>query len=242
VNQNEFKLMTDLTEQPAPQPAFAAYLLPFAAFMVLTACEGLDVFRDYYSYFYTTKIAVVFGLCFVFRKQYPRFSSVGTLWGVLYGIVGFGLWIGLCHLNLERHIVGWLPSWLYSADRVAYDPFSSIDTVAGQWSFWSIRMLGLSVVVPVMEEIFWRGFLIRFLISEDFEKVPFEKFTAFSFWGVTLLFTAAHPELLAALAWCAGMNVLLYKTKNLSACVVAHGVTNFMLGIYILQSGHWELW
>ena len=103
-------------------------------------------------------------------------------------------------------------------------------------------MLGLAVVVPLMEEVFWRGFLIRYLVNDDFESVPQGTYTPLSFWVVVLLFTLAHPELLAAAIWCAGINLVLYRTKNLWACIVAHAVTNLLLGVYILASGAWVLW
>jgi CAAX prenyl protease-like protein len=80
------------------------------------------------------------------------------------------------------------------------------------------------------------------LIDERFSRVPMGTFTFFSFAVVTLLFAVVHPEILAAIVWGAGINGLLYQTRNLWACVVGHGVTNFLLGVYVLQSGHWELW
>ena len=59
---------------------------------------------------------------------------------------------------------------------------------------------------------------------------------------MTALFTLVHPELLAALVWGAAINLLLYRTRNLWACVAMHATTNALLGVYILATNSWELW
>lgn len=59
---------------------------------------------------------------------------------------------------------------------------------------------------------------------------------------VTLLFALAHPEWLAAAVYCTLLNGLLYWKGDLWNCVVAHGVSNLVLAIYILFTGSWELW
>ena len=60
---------------------------------------------------------------------------------------------------------------------------------------------------------------------------------------ITVAFAAAHPEILAALVWGAAVSALLYRTKNLWACIAAHAVTNALLGLYILVDGAaWRLW
>jgi membrane protease YdiL (CAAX protease family) len=59
---------------------------------------------------------------------------------------------------------------------------------------------------------------------------------------VTILFALAHPEWVAALAYCALLNGLLYWRRNLWDCIVAHAVSNLVLGIYVLATGNWMLW
>ncbi len=82
---------------------------------------------------------------------------------------------------------------------VGFD-LSLLDNSAGYWLSVALRFLRLVVVVPVMEEIFWRAFVLRFVISERFERVPSGEFTWLSFWMVTLAFTFSHsrPDWLAA--------------------------------------------
>jgi CAAX prenyl protease-like protein len=96
--------------------------------------------------------------------------------------------------------------------------------------------------VPVVEELFWRGFLLRWVISANWEGHPVGIFTMRSFLWVVLLFTLAHPEWLAAAVYCALMNILLYWKKDLWLCIVAHSTSNLLLVFYILMTGSWELW
>lgn len=105
-----------------------------------------------------------------------------------------------------------------------------------------MRFFGLALVVPLIEEVFWRGFLLRWLIDEDFEQVPIGAYTFGSFAAVTLLFALVHPEILAAIAWGALANGVLYLTKNLWATIAMHMTTNLLLGLYVLQTREWFLW
>jgi uncharacterized protein len=116
-----------------------------------------------------------------------------------------------------------------------------------EWPYWvnlGLRGLRLVVVVPLMEEIFWRGFLLRYLIRERFEEVPFGTFSAFSFAVVTLGFCFEHmgSDWPAALITGALYNLVAYRTRSLGSCVLAHAVTNLLLGIYILRTGQWGFW
>ncbi|MEA3187909.1 MAG: protease family protein, partial [Chthoniobacter sp.] len=114
----------------------------------------------------------------------------------------------------------------------------------------ALRFLRLVIVVPLLEEIFWRGFLLRDLIDRDFEKVPMGAWSAKSFAVVTFLFGLAHwgaawwpgPDFVPALFAGAIFNGVAYRTRSLGSCILAHAVTNLLLGIYILRTGQWGFW
>jgi len=187
-------------------------VLPFAAFLVLTGIEGWQPLAEMYPLVYTVKIAVVGGLWWYFRKRYPLPRADGLLLGFIVGVAGVVVWIFLSELQLEKAL---LPEWLTPGRRTAFDPFTQFASPAGRWAFIAVRIAGLAVVVPLMEEVFWRGFLLRWIIKEEFETVPIGTFSRGSFALVTLTFMAVHPELLAALVWGAAINGLLYRTRNL---------------------------
>ena len=104
------------------------------------------------------------------------------------------------------------------------------------------RVAGAVLVVPVMEELFWRSFLIRYLINPDFESVPVGRFTWPSFLITTVLFGLEHHLFFAGMAAGAIYNLVLYKTRSLAQCVLAHAVTNLTLAVYVLHTGKWWFW
>lgn len=108
----------------------------------------------------------------------------------------------------------------------------------------ALRFARLVIVVPLVEEIFWRGFLLRYVIREDFEKVPLGTFSWASFGAVTACFGLAHwgPDFIPALATGALYNFLICRTRSLSSCVLAHAATNLGLGIYIMATRQWGFW
>lgn len=108
----------------------------------------------------------------------------------------------------------------------------------------AVRFVRLVLVVPLIEEIFWRGFLLRYVISERFRNVPFGAFSWASFAIVTIGFMLEHTraDYPAALAAGALYNLVAYRTKSLSSCVLAHAVTNALLGCYIMQTRQWGFW
>lgn len=108
----------------------------------------------------------------------------------------------------------------------------------------ALRFTRLVIVVPLVEEIFWRGFLLRYVIREDFEKVPPGTFSRMSFGVVAGCFALAHwgVDFIPALLTGAIYNFLIYRTRSLSSCVLAHAVTNLGLGIYIMATRQWGFW
>jgi CAAX prenyl protease-like protein len=223
---------------------FAAYIAPFAAFLVVTQLESLEAMKPYYPWVYFAKIAIVTTLCIAFRKDWPKLQTKGFGLAILVGIVGVVAWVAIAQVGLEKKLVQIVPA-LESLfpDRVGFNPFQEIADPIARYVFLAARFFGLALIVPIIEEVFWRGFLMRYLIDDrKWENVPMGTFSSLSFLVVTILFALVHPEFLAAIVWGAGINLLLVQTRNLWATIVAHGVTNLLLGLYILQSGAWKLW
>ena len=99
-------------------------------------------------------------------------------------------------------------------------------------------------MAPWLEEIFWRGFLLRYLIREDFTSLPFGAWSRLSFGATTLGFMLEHhpPDYAGALLTGLLYNLVAIRTRSLSACVLAHAVTNALLGGYVMHSGQWGFW
>jgi CAAX prenyl protease-like protein len=110
-------------------------------------------------------------------------------------------------------------------------------------AFLAVRFAALAVIVPVVEEFFLRGFLMRFFTKAEWWTVPLGTVTTGSAIVATVYAVLSHPsESMAALVWFTMITLLYARTRNLWDCVVAHGVTNAMLGCYILIWKDWTLW
>lgn len=135
--------------------------------------------------------------------------------------------------------------WLGAAPRIT--GFNPAFFGTSGWPYalnLGLRFLRLVVIVPLVEEIFWRGFLLRFLIDENFTKVPIGAFSWTSFGIVTAGFTLEHSfaDWPAAALTGALYNLVAWRTRSLSACVLAHAITNALLGAYVLRTGQWGFW
>ena len=218
-----------------------SHILPFVVYLLGASLASR--LPSVYPLAYATVVVLVGAVTWMLLREHrivvPHWH-VGE--AVFVGLVGIALWIGLSELGLEERVAAYLPGWLRPGSRVAYNPFQDLAQPLAVWGFVGLRMIGLVVLVPLAEELFWRGFLVRWLISAEWEEVPLGRFSAKSFLAVTLLFALAHPEWLAAAVYCALLNGLLYWKRDLWSCIVAHAVSNFVLGLYILTTGDWWLW
>jgi|SRR5579863_4623522 len=220
---------------------FIAYVAPCALYIVPTMFETRGWLGLSYEIVCTLKGVMAAAALWAYRQHYPRFSTVGFGLAVITGAMGCMLWIVLDRFQNAIPSVQQLMTVLHGS-RVGYDPFSGEGSVAAGLAFVAVRLVELALIVPVIEEVFWRGFLSRYLIADDFENVPQGAFTWYSFILVTLTFGSVHPEILAAITWGVLINALYCKTANLWACIVMHAVTNGLLAAYILATRNWHLW
>ena len=112
----------------------------------------------------------------------------------------------------------------------------------GRWCWRACGMFGAVIVVPIMEELFWRSFLIRYLVTPTFTTVRLGTFTPLSGGATVVLFGLEHHLWLAGMMAGAIYNLLLYKTRRLWPCILAHAITNLLLGIHVLVTGEWHWW
>ena len=240
-------------ESPAWHP-LAAFVLPFIVFAVATSFESMESVKAWYPMLYGIKTLAILAVLWWGRAYYPAWSMKGIGAGLVFGLLGGIAWIVLSTWSIEKNILPgvlaslgeWfnmpgLGDWIKPGNRVGYDAFSQLSPVAA-WTFTVVRLIGLVIAVPIMEELFWRGFLNRFLIDERWQDVAWGRVTTMSFAVVTVAFVAVHAEWTAALVWGVGINLVYWWTRNLWACIVAHAASNAVLGYYILVYEQWQLW
>ena len=226
---------------PAKRRDILAYTVPFAFFMAgLVAVSvakmlGMDGFGgvriDPMYWLFPIQTAVCAAALLWFWRCYDIGANAPekVVIGVVTGLLIFGLWVApqeLFHQALRTE---------------GFDP----GVVPGM-TFWMMasRVTRLVIVVPLVEEIFWRGFLLRYLVREDFTAIPFGSSSRFSFWAVVAAFTLVHAPSDWPAAFLTGilLNLVAIRTRSLSACIAAHATANLALGIYICETRQWGFW
>jgi CAAX prenyl protease-like protein len=222
----------------APMFNRAAWLriLPFAAYLLFIAIgEGLirlgappGVMR----WLYPVKIALVaalLALCWRRYDEIKRFSlaPAAVFTALVTGVVVLVLWVNLAS------------GWMVVGSSNGYDPRvdSHID-----WLLVTIRIAGAALVVPVMEELFWRSFLMRWIDALDFQTVEPSQLSLKSFFITILLFGFEHNLWLAGIVAGAAYSWLYMRYRNLWTPILAHAVTNGLLGLWVVQTGNWSFW
>jgi len=217
------------------------YIVPFVLYLLFSQVAAS--YSEFYPWLYIATVIMVSGATIYLLSGRHLFRPhINVVPGIIVGLVGIFIWILLSNSHLDEAVISLLPVWLQPDPRLGFNPFVEIDGPFFRWMFVLVRLLGLALLVPVVEEIFWRGFLLRWVISADWEEQPIGVFTLRSFLWIVMLFTLAHPEWFAASIYCILLNILLYWKKDLWLCIVAHGTSNLVLGIYVLLTGSWVLW
>lgn len=191
--------------------------------------------EDYYVPLYIGKVIVVLAALIVFRSTWReiKFDSKWIVPSVLIGVVLCAAWIGI-----EKNI----PYKHFLDERTAYDPFAQISSDATRALFFGVRFFGLVLLVPVMEEIFWRSFLLRFITKPEFLSLKVGEFSTNALLIGAALFGLSHPEWLPAVIFALAISLWLKYTKSLFACIVVHLVTNLALGIWVVTQRDWIFW
>ncbi|MDQ6808364.1 MAG: CAAX prenyl protease-related protein [Verrucomicrobiota bacterium] len=229
----------DSAPPDSSQRSLLAYTVPMAAFLLFLAATALakkiggSVWLASAEYWiYPLQTIVCGGLLIGFWRRYESLRPRAVWLAILAGLFVFALWISPQQFFRQP------------ARRVGFNPEMFIAWPVAYWFTIVLRFVRLVVVVPLVEEIFWRGFLLRYLIDEKFSRVPFGMFSWISFGAVTLGFTFVHsaPDWIAAFITGALYNCVAYRTKSLGSCVIAHATTNLLLGLWIVMTKQWGFW
>jgi CAAX prenyl protease-like protein len=209
-----------------------AYIAPFAVFIALRWLpfppEWLAPVRF---------VAVAAMLAVFSRRVIPRRAS-SPIGSIVLGAAVLAIWIGP-----DLLWPGYRDAWLFHNGITGIARSSLPVHLKSNAFFIAMRVLESAILVPVVEELFWRGWLMRWAIRPDFESVPMGQYTALSFWVVALLFASEHGPywevgLIAGVAY----NWWLVRTRNLADCMLAHAVTNALLAGYVLRFDQWQFW
>ena len=218
-----------------PRPAWVR-VLPFAAYMLfIVIADGLSRLGwDPASqrWLYGVKVGVVALILLIFWREYTELRRLDltlkrVATAVLAGLAVFVLWI-----NLDA-------SWMIIGQPTGFDPRTD-----GQvdWPLVAMRIAGAALVVPVMEELFWRSYLMRWIDASAFLAVRPHSLTVKALLISSVLFAVEHNHWLAGIVAGLAYGWLYRRTESLWTVVLAHGVTNLALGVWIVRSQQWSYW
>ncbi|MEM0925944.1 MAG: CPBP family glutamic-type intramembrane protease [Planctomycetota bacterium] len=197
----------------------------------------------YFALVMTRVIAVSAVVIFFGRAILAQFPFQVDHWSWIVGIVGVFLWIGVCELEPEKRalsMLGFSTQWLEVRDAV--NPFTTYSGSA-LVAFIAARFTLLAICIPVAEELFLRGFIMRAVETESWHELSLTQIGRTGLVAATVYAVLTHPgEAGAAVLWFSMISVLMVKTGKFWNCVVAHAVTNLLLGIYVCYFGKWHLW
>ena len=214
----------------------ARYILPFLVFLAFLAISprlGLDARWDA-----PLRVIVLAAVCYLCWPRELSLQPVRPWLSILIGAAVFVLWIApdvlipgyRLHPAFSNNVLGHLHSSLRSSE------------LQSPWVLvW--RTLRAVVIVPIVEELFWRAWLMRWLINPDFQRVPLGTYATFAFWVTAVLFASEHGPY-----WDVGLvtgiiyNLWMVRTKSLADCIVAHAVTNGILSAYVIATSQWQYW
>ena len=203
---------------------------PFLGFVALTALQGrAGPYSQYWLYALKTVAA---GIFFLWGRRRIAELRVQVTWlGVAAGLAIFLLWVGLDPYYPKLSVKG---NWNPPADFGPGSPLALAVCI--------VRVVGMTLVVPLLEEVFYRSFLYRYLISPEFMTVSLRTFNRFAFLVTALIFGFSHAEWLPGVLCGLALQGLALRRGHLGEAVAAHALANLLLGIWVVTRNAWHFW
>jgi CAAX prenyl protease-like protein len=213
-----------------------ARILPFFTYMLFVGVAELLARLGWTAaelrWLYGVKIGAVVFVLAIFWREYTELKTFplrapGVLLALAAGVIVLALWVSLG------------AGWMTIGQPAGFDP-----TSAGRidWPLVALRIAGAALVVPVMEELFWRSFLMRWLDAGDFQTVEPSQVSIKSLIITSVLFGFEHNLWLAGIVAGLAYSALYMRHRTIWSPILAHAVTNGLLGVWVVYTGSWSYW
>jgi uncharacterized protein len=228
-------------------------VVPFLIFVGLTACQGAFGEQSRY-WFYVLKTVVGVALVWATWPWVPEMRWRASPAAVIVGLAVFVIWVVLdglypsldaaakkllCPVLTRVGFESWCSAPI--STPTPWNPFSQFDTPLA-WVIFLTRLLGSALVVPPLEEVFYRSFLYRYIARPEFDTLPLNFFRWAPFLMTAVIFGCAHYEWVPGIMCGILYQALVVRSNRLGDAMTAHAITNFLLGLWVLWKGAWHFW
>jgi CAAX prenyl protease-like protein len=222
--------MSDLLRKVRSSP-MACRVAPFLIFAALTSCQGLFGEASKYWLYFAKSVLGIFLLYAVWPAAKELRCTI-SLEAVLAGVGVIVMWIALD--PIYRKFLNPDKLWNPNEEFGAGSPMA--------WFFIIARIAGATLIVPPIEELFYRSFVYRYVISARFEDVPLRRFHMGSFLITSIIFGLSHREWLAGILCGMAYQWLVIRRGHLGDAVSAHAISNLLLGLWVVNQRAWQFW
>ncbi len=215
-------------------PEYARFT-PLLVFVIITFAGG-TMGGDWMFWLYALKVAVGAWLIWEMRPVVEEMRWAFSWEAAVVGVVIFVVWVGLDPF-VPRNTL-----FFKDTEESIWNPFARFgDASMVAWVLIVIRIFGMTIIVPPLEEVFYRSFLYRYIIRYDFRGVALGHFDGIAFALVALLFGVMHFQWLAGIICGMAYQWLVIRKGRLGDAMTAHAITNCLLGVYVVWKGG-EAW
>jgi exosortase E/protease (VPEID-CTERM system) len=207
----------------------APFLIPFLALLAAGILSG--AMTAHFEWLYSLRLLAAAIAFWRFRHRYRSIDWKFGWLAVIAGVAVFAIWIAIDRLMPPATIATGMPPQLANSPT------------AEQLAWLAARVTSAVIAVPVVEELAFRGFGLRRLIAEDFEAVPWHRYTVVALSVSSIVFGVLHGGL-----WVAGIlagfiyGLVMVRRGRLGESIGAHATTNALLAVYVMLTGRWDLW
>jgi len=211
-----------------------ARVVPYVLIVVLTFIQ--DNFEGPLRYWlYFGKMIVGAWCIWEMRSLVPEMRWAVSWEAVAVGVLVFIIWVGLDPYYPKIELL-----FKKGHDWNPFQQFGSGSAMG--WFFVAVRTLGSAIVVPPIEESFFRSFLYRYFVKLDFRSMPFNRLHWLSLIVTSLLFGLVHYQWIAGILCGLAFQALVLRKNRLGDAMTAHAITNFLLGIWVVWKNAWIFW
>jgi CAAX prenyl protease-like protein len=210
--------------------------------LALTVCQGRFGAPSAY-WFYLAKTIAGAWLVWEMRSFVAEMRWAISWEAILAGVAVFAVWVGISGEWTTQNSLWSKLGFSHSQNSPVWNPNAEFGNDSTLASLMIVtRILGSTLVVPPLEEAFYRSFLYRYLANQNFLSVPLNKFLPFPFFATAIVFGFSHNEWLAGILCGVIYQWLVLRKNRLGDAMTAHAITNFLLGVWIVWKHAWHFW